>query len=492
METRPKKFPLRLIAVVLILIAALITVLLLRTLTIKRPHFSSFPETHISLDSLGLAQRLSRAITFKTVSYQDLSKIDINAFLEFHQWLKVAYPRVHAKLKRQTLDRSLLYEWTGSDPSRPPLIFLAHIDVVPVLDEKDIRWKYPPFSGTIADGFVWGRGAIDDKDSLLGLLEATEGLLKNNFQPSRTLYFAFGQDEEVGGVEGAKKIADRLQQRHVKPEAVFDEGGYIVQKMIAGIESPVALIGIAEKGYATLELKITTQPGHSMAPPDKTAIGMLSEAIVRLETHPFPKKIRGATYDMLQWLAPAMPLGSRLAIANLWLLEPWVIPLLAKNPASRASLQTTTAATVFHAGEKDNVLPAEAKATVNFRILPGETVASVLAHVQKLTADLPIEIKPTFESRNPSSISSPRTKIFETMAGLTVQKYPGTVVAPYLFIGGSDSQHFSSFNCNIYRYLPVHFQPSDLARVHGTDERIGIADYNRAVQFLVELIKNTQ
>jgi len=292
-------------ATVLVLVLALTAVALERAFTFRSRQTQASPVAVEPLDTAALAQRLAGALRFKTVSYQDSSQFDAREFQGFHRYLRATFPHLHAALKLEKVNGyGLLYEWTGADPNLPPIVLLAHQDVVPVEPGTESRWTEPAFEGRIAGGYVWGRGALDDKGSLVGILEAVEHQVAAGAKPGRTVYLAFGYDEEVGGRRGAARIAELLASRNVHPELVLDEGGALATGLIPGVSAPVALVGIAEKGYVTVALTAQAEGGHSSMPPDETAVGMLAAAITRLEHHQMPRAIRGPTAAMSDILGP--------------------------------------------------------------------------------------------------------------------------------------------------------------------------------------------
>src|SRR3989454_7321513 len=283
-------------AAVLVLVLVLPAVVLERPFTFRSRQPAAAPVAVEPLDTAALAQRLAGALRFKTVSYQDSTQFDAREFNGFQAYLRATFPRVHAALKPEKVNGyGLLYEWTGSDPNLPPIVLLAHQDVVPVEPGTESRWTEPAFEGRIAGGYVWGRGALDDKGSLIGVLEAVEHLVVAGAKPRRTVYLAFGYDEEVGGRRGAVRIAELLASRNVHPDFVLDEGGGLATGFIPGIGAPVALVGIAEKGYVTVELTAQAEGGHSSMPPKETAVGMLAAALTPLEHDQMPRAIRGPT-----------------------------------------------------------------------------------------------------------------------------------------------------------------------------------------------------
>src|SRR3989440_2551979 len=364
----PMKRVLLALALVVVLLAA---VTLQRTAGFRSRQPQVAPVAAEPLDTAALARRLAGALRFKTISFQDSNQFDAREFAGFGRYLRDSFPRLHGALKLEKVNGyGLLYKWTGSDPGLAPAVLLAHQDVVPVEPGTEGRWTEPPFEGRIAGGYVWGRGALDDKGSLVGILEAVEHLVAAGAKPRRTVYLAFGYDEEVGGRRGAAHIADLLASRNVHPELVLDEGGALTTGLVSGISASVALVGIAEKGYVTVALTAQAEGGHSSMPPDETAVGILATGITRLEHHQMPRAVRGPTAAMFDYLGPEMPFGPRLVMANRWLFEGILARRFGATPQGNAMLRTTTAPTVLQAGGKGDVLPPSARALVNLRILP--------------------------------------------------------------------------------------------------------------------------
>jgi len=437
------------------------------------------------------AERLARAVRFPTVSWTD-SAPPREPFLALRHQLEVDFPLVHRTLSREIVPPyNLLYTWRGTDSTLPPVVLMGHMDVVPVEAAVLAKWHHAPFSGDIADGFIWGRGTLDDKVSVLAALEATETLIAEGFHPARTVYLAFGDDEEVAG-SGADSIVQRLRARGIHPEFVMDEGGIVVRGMFPGVSRPVAVIGVAEKGYASVDLTVDAPGGHSSMPPKETAVGILAAGIVALERHPFPAHLSGPTAEMLDAVGPSMPFGPRLVFANRWLFDPVLVRQLAATPSTSAMLRTTTAPTMFEGSPKDNVLPQRARAVVNFRIRPGETVASVLEHVNSVIADPRVVAKVEARSATePSPVSDTASAGFRAISQVARGLIPDLLVTPYLVVGGTDARHYAAITPNAYRFLPIEFEITDVARVHGNDERIGVANYGRAVRFVRALLRTT-
>ena len=440
----------------------------------------------ISVDTDAAASRLARGLTFETISLGEGVPVDPEAFRAFQQHLAESYPLVHAQLARETIaGHSLLFTWQGSDPALEPAMLMAHQDVVPV---DQASWKQPPFGGRIVDGELWGRGAIDDKGALFSIFEAVELLLADGWKPTRTLYLFFGHDEEVGGT-GAAAAASQLAARGVRLAWVLDEGGLVVQGMIPGIEVPVALVGVAEKGFVTLQLDLETEGGHSSLPPRHTGIGIMSQAVNRLELNPMPGGIDGTTRDFLEALAPELPLAFRAVLSNLWLTGSLVEAIMDGNPALDAMQRTTTAVTMIDGGVKSNVLPSHVRATVNFRVRPGDTVEQVREHVRETIDDERIAL--TLETGTEASQISPvDSESYALIARTIGEIFPEAGVVPYVVVGGTDARNFYSVTPNVFRFNPFRFGPETVTLAHGTDERVPVAQLPDAIRFYVRLIRN--
>lgn len=478
--------------VILILTCLLFSILIVQTLrfTSRQPSLNAVPG--ITIDTSTAAHHLAKALTYETVSYQDTSLWQGREFTHLHSYLEKTFPAVHSHLTREIVGNySLLYTWKGSDERLAPILLMAHLDVVPVEEGTEENWIHPPFQGTITDGFIWGRGSMDIKEGVIGLLEAVELLLKEGFQPERTIYLAFGHDEEIGGQLGAHAIAGLISERSDSLEYVLDEGGSITQGIVPGVGSPVALVGIAEKGYVSLELSVELEGGHSAMPPRETTIGILSGAVVRLGQNQMPASFSGVVNHLFKFVGPEMDFLKRLIFANAWLFSPLIMNRLSRSPYTNSMIRTTTAPTIIEGGTKENVLPQKAKAIVNFRILPGDTVESVRNHVTTVIDDPRVTVKPVRESWDPSIVSDVRGKWFGILHHTIRQVFPDAVVAPFLVTGATDSRHYAGLSENVFKFIPFITTSEDLKRVHGTDERISIHDFEYCIRFYVQLIRNS-
>lgn len=473
-------------------IALVAVIVLFRTFTFTSSQLEVEPVTGLNIDANMAARHLGGAITFQTISHQDTADFDPEPFLGFRNYLRATYPRTHKALNLEIVNGySLLYTWEGTDPSLESVILLSHMDVVPVDPATAADWEQEPYGGTVADGYVWGRGAIDDKASLIAIFEAVEHLLAQDFRPQRTVYLAFGYDEEIGGVNGAEKMAALLEERGVKAQFVLDEGGFIADGTVPGIAKPVAKVGVAEKGYLTVELSVTTAGGHSSQPPPQSGLGILSRAVVRLEDNQRPTALKRPVRDMFQTLGPEMPWFSKMMIANLWLFKGVLKRNLEGSPSTNAMIRTTTAITMAEGSSKENILPAYAKIIANFRILPGETIGVVLEHIRKVVADDRVAIEPINVTMEPSPISDMEGPSFQAIARAVRSIFPDVIVTPYLVLGGTDSRYYSGLTPNIYRFYPVWLTADDMHRFHGTNERIGVDNFAKIVHFYVQLLNKT-
>lgn len=457
------------------------------------------PETTISTGAWtpattlvpGDIDRFAGALRFRTVSHQDPTALDTAEFAAFRDYLVRSFPRVHAALDREVVGgHALLYTWRGADPTLDPLVILGHYDVVGVDPATLSDWAHPPFDGEVADGWVWGRGAMDDKVAVVGALEAVETLLRDGVTPRRTVLLAFGHDEEVGGLNGAVTLAARLDSMGVKPWMVLDEGGMIGQGLLAGVGRPVAMVGVVEKGYTSIRLTVESEGGHGSMPPPQTAAGVVAAAVTALEADRMPTRLTPTTREMFDRVGRLMPLGRRVVLANLWLFRPLLLATLAGDPATNAMIRTTTAPTMLEGSIKENVLPTRASAVTNFRILPGDSIAGVVEHVRSVVDDERVEVETLGFSSEPSPVAPIDVPAFARLEEVIRHVAPTAVITPYLLVGATDSRHYTGLTDRIYRFIPEGVTPEMLVSIHGTNERIRVEDYRRVVDFYGRLMRN--
>jgi len=476
-------------------LAALAALVLVRAVRFGSRQPEVEPLAPVFVEAEGVARRLASGLRFPTISSQDSAELDADAFRGFQRHLEASHPRVHRALTRETVNEwSLLYTWRGRDPSLPPVLLAAHQDVVPVDAGSAGDWTYPPFAGVVADGFVWGRGAMDDKASLGCILEAVEALLAEGFAPERTLYLAFGHDEEVGGERGAAEIARLLGERGVRLAFVLDEGGMVVEPgYLPGFGRRTAVIGIAEKGSVSIALDAVADGGHSSTPPRSTAVGIVAAAVAALERQPMAGRIDGTTALFFDHLGPELSFPYRAVLANRWLFGPLLELALAQTPPTDAMLRTTTAATLASGGVKENVLPIRARAVVNFRIHPSDSIEAVVEHVRRVVDDERIQLQVGLRSqpREPSPVSPVDSEAFDDLARTAREIYPDSAAVPFLVLGGTDARHYVELTPRLYRFAPFEFGRDGIERAHGTDERISVENLVSGVRFYRRLIERS-
>lgn len=471
-------------------LAVLIGVVLVRTATYEPPAAADLagvkPAAAVTFDLSRAAEHLSQAIQIRTVSHQEASENQPAEWDRLHAWLRSTYPSAHAAMSRELVGgHSLVYTWRGTDPSLAPIVLMAHQDVVPVTSGTEKDWKHPPFAGVIAEGAVWGRGAIDDKGSLVGLFEAVEVLALQGFSPRRTVMIVSGHDEETNGT-GAQAAAALLQSRGITAELVLDEGmAVIADNPIT--RAPLAIIGVAEKGYATLVVTAKTPGGHSSTPPKETGVTTLARAITAIAERPFPLEFQGPGAAMVRSAAQHAAFPVKMAVANTWLFEPLLVSQVAATPEGAALLHTTIAPTMLQGSPKENVLPQEATAMINYRFSPGDSSTEVMERAKEAVAHLPVTLewrKPPREATSVSSTSSESWKVLAAVAG----EVSGAPVAPGLVLGGTDSRHLQPVAKDVYRFQPVELKLSELPQIHGTNEHLSLENLERMVQFYARLI----
>jgi carboxypeptidase PM20D1 len=469
--------------IVLVLLAGIV---IIRTALIRPAPQSAAPIELAPVPAIDVdlaAAHLSEAIRIRTISRTEGVVEAPETFMALHSFLQAAYPRVHSAFQREVVaGYSLLYTIAGSDPSLPPVLLQAHQDVVPVEAGTEKDWEAPPFAGEVRDGYIYGRGATDDKGSLIAIMESMEALLANGFQPRRSIILAFGHDEEVLG-SGARAIAELLGKRTVRPWFVLDEGmAVLLDSPLTG--KPAALIGIAEKGYLTVRLTARTEGGHSAIPPKETAAERLSRAILTIRSHPFPAHLdEGPIPNMLDALNPSLGFAQRAVLGNRWLFGSLISSLMERTPSGNALLRTTIAPTELSGGTKENVLPQEVQATVNLRLHPRDSVESAMEHLRNAVGGInSIRIEILGTPTEPSPISSTASDSYALLSAVASAHAPeGTPVAPMLVLGATDSRFFATI-------APTWGSQSESTRVHGTGERLSLENLGRMVRFFAQLV----
>lgn len=434
------------------------------------------------MDTMILARHLAEALTIPTVEGNAKAKENFLAFLER------TYPRVHGELSVEPVGTySRIFCWKGENSALLPALLTAHYDVVPVEVGTQHHWTCPPFSGEIRENFVYGRGALDDKNQVICILEALERALEKGERPQRDLYFALGHDEEIGGKEGAQAMAKIFQDRGLTFSYVLDEGGAVMVDALPGFSKPYAFVGLAEKGSSMVQLRVQGEGGHSSMPAGPSSAAVLAQAIARLTENPMKPRLTPVVEKLLQELSAVGGFQGFL-LQRPRLFFPLLGRFLEKIPAMNAMLRTTLAVTRIQGGEADNLLPQEAWALVNVRLLPGDTLEEVLAQMKKIVGDLPVVVK-RIAVEEASSLSPGDTPEFGALTELIGEIFPTIPVLPYIMAGSSDSRKYEPCCSNIFRFSAVKLASSDLATIHGTDERVSLENLETMFRFYQKLLR---
>lgn len=441
--------------------------------------------------STAAAAKLSKAIRLRTVSRLDVTRVEHSEFLRWEEFLREQFPLIHARCEITKISAvASVYHLRGTREELPAAGYYAHFDVVPA-DEAGSGWTHPPFSGAIADGFVWGRGAIDDKGSLVSLWEALEELLAAGFVPQRSIYLLLGGDEEIGGTHGAAAIAEHLAGLGVRFVSLLDEGTFIVEGLIPGTAAPIALIGTAEKGYANVRLSVDGEGGHSSMPPTRTAVGVLADALARIEHSPFPLRITPTIASFFRALAPAtrFPLSFVLRHPGLFALP--LKAVFSRPSQARAMLRTTLAPTMLRGSEAENVLAGHAEAIINIRVLQGDSVESCLGELERKIADrrVHVDLQPGSDRSEPTTPAGPGSWAYRRTRASIEEVFPETVTAPFLVVGATDSRYFHGVSDACLRFVPFRMNAELIATMHNVDERISIENLALATRFYRRLFE---
>jgi carboxypeptidase PM20D1 len=497
--------------VLLSVLTCLVTVVLFTTLAFKppRPPAGARPWEPGEVPQAVL-KRLSGAIAIPTVSTGEYGDTDFAPFREFIAYIKQNWPLFHETVEFTPVNEyALVFRWKGTGTGRKPIILTAHYDVVPVEQGTEHEWTYPGFSGEIAGGRVWGRGTLDIKSQLTAHLEAAENLMRQGFRPRRDFYFIYGHDEEVGGRNGALQVAEYLESQGLRAEGVLDEGGFVISGALKGVASPIALIGVAEKGFCNYEITVEGEGGHSSMPPAHTSLGTAAALIREIETRPLPPRFTAPVREMLRAAAGEMGFPVRMALANLWLFKPLLFRIFASSPATRAMIATSFAATMAQASDAANVLPQKTRITVNARLLSGDTVDQVEEHLAALTEKVIEQDRGargkgvpgtpgakgsrgfTLKKLIPqeaSPVSPSAGAVYERLTALVGEFYPNAITAPYLVMGGTDARKYYPISDHVYRFTPILITDEEKNTAHSTDESISAANYGRMIRFFERFI----
>ncbi len=451
----------------------------------------TLPEESVDVEKA--CEHLSRAITIPTVSCAEKDKTDFSQFDRFHGFLEEAYPLIHEKLEKETVEEAnLIYRWKGKRSDLDPIALLSHQDVVPVSPGTEDDWTHPGFSGFNDGEFIWGRGAVDMKNHLIGVMEAVETLLTEGFEPERDVYLLFGQDEEVsmGETGGAYAIMKTLKDRGIHLDSIIDEGGAMLPVNVDGALENKCLcgVGIAEKGYADIEISINAKGGHSSQPSKHSAAGELANVIRDLESNQFKAEMMPFLSDMIKTLGKNCSYPVRLITCNVSALRPLLKAVMKQIPLTASMMRTTTAVTMVSGSPAANVLPQKATVTVNFRMMPGVTEEDVERHIRRCVRNKNIEIK-CLMKKEASAISPADSKTFGIIEEICMQESKDNIVVPYLAMCGTDACTYEPVCENIYRFSPFKAGVDLMLCAHGTNERVPVSSIGPGIAFFKRYIR---
>ena len=473
------------ILVIPVVFVVILVILILRTLAFVPPANVLQDIEKVDINEEEAANRLARMIRCKTVSSQDERLTEPEEFEKFRSLLAELYPNVHKTCVIERIGPSgVLYTLKGRS-SAAPVVFMSHYDVVPVVEEA---WEKPAFAGILEDGVLWGRGTLDTKGTLCGIMEAAESLIAQGFTPENDLYFAFSGDEEIAG-ESAPAMVDALRRRNLSPAMVLDEGGAVVEGIFPGVSQPCALIGTAEKGMLDLELSITSKGGHASTPPPHTPVGRLARAVVQIENKPFRSRLSTPVAAMFNTLGRYSTFAYRLIFANLWCFAPVLDVICRKRGGElNAMMRTTCAFTMMEGSSATNVLPPVAKMRANLRIIGGETVGGAVEYLRTLTGNPEIEFRIIY-GMEPSPDSLTDGSGWAALKSAIAQTWPDALVSPYLMYACSDSRHYCGISDHVYRFSAMMLNKEERGMIHGHNERIPLETLAKIVQFYTRLMR---
>ncbi len=469
----------------LALVLVFLLVILIRTLLFRPAPLPPVPEAPVSLDEKKIVDDMAEMIRCKTVSYDDESLIDWAEYDKFHALLRDRFPRIHGACTLTKLGRTgLLYRLPGKSSDHPS-VCMAHYDVVPVNEEG---WTKPPFAGLVEDGLLWGRGTLDTKGTLCGVMEALETMLAEGYIPENDLYLSFSGDEEISG-DSCPAIVDWFEQQGITPAIVVDEGGAVVDNVFPGVSQQCAVVGIAEKGMLNLEFSMTSGGGHASTPPPHTVPGYLAKAITRIEKKPFPRQLTKPVAELFDTLGRHSTFLYRLIFANLWCFAP-VLDMICKASGGElnALMRTTAAVTKMEGSKAYNVLAPKASFSTNSRLLGSDTMESAAQHLRGVIKDERIDVK-IVSGMNPSRCSVTEGESWDKLTVAIRQTWPEALVSPYLMLACSDSRHYGRISDKVYRFSAMHLSKEERGMIHGNDERIPVETLLTTVAFYIRLLR---
>lgn len=480
--------PLEIAGIVLLsLFVVFLAVIIIRALLFVPKKKTVQKVAPVFINSEKAASDLAEMIRCKTVSDTNKENEDEAEFEKFVALLPRLFPHVFEKCSfEQVSDRALLFKWEGKSHDAPTVL-MSHYDVVSVNEED---WEKPAFSGIIENGVLWGRGTLDTKGTLNGILQAAEQLIKEGFVPKNDIYFAFGGDEEING-HGAKDIVALFVERGITPGIVVDEGGAVVTNVVPGVKVPTALIGISEKGMANIEYSVKGGGGHASSPARITPVGRLSRACVRMEKHPFKYNMTKPAKLFFDTVCRHSTFLYKIIFANLWCFSP-LLNLLGKLTGGElnAMIRTTTAFTQMQGSAGANVIPPHAYMVSNHRIADGETVESLVARIKKTVKDDKISVN-VLMGVNPPPISSTDCEAWERVSSVTGEVWQDAIVSPYYMLACSDSRNWGAVSDKVYRFSAMALTKEERGTIHGNNERVPLSTITKVVEFYVRLMQKS-
>ena len=471
--------------VILVLILMFLAVLLVRVAMFQPKKGLTPSGEPVNLKEEKIVRDMQELLRCKTISYDNSALVDQAEFQKFQELLPKLYPGIHAACERKFLGvNGILYHWKGQE-SGDPVVLMSHYDVVPV--EED-QWEKPAFEGILEDGVLWGRGTLDTKGTLCGIMEAAEQLIGEGYVPRHDIYFAFSGQEEING-ETCPAMVDWFEQQGIHPAMVVDEGGAVVENVFPGVAGECALIGIAEKGLTNIEFHAKSSGGHASMPPVHTIVGQLAQAVVDVEGHPFPRQLTRPVKEMLDTLGRHSTFLYKLIFANLWCFEGLFDKVCQKSGGElNAMLRTTCAMTRMRGGEAFNVIPPTASVGMNLRLMGTDTVGSARDYLEKVIDNPNIEVS-VFEGRNPSGDSDTSCPEWTRLCQAVADTWPKALVSPYLMMACSDSWYYNRITDRVYKFSAMKLSKEERGMIHGNNERVPVETLVRTVEFYVRLMK---
>lgn len=438
----------------------------------------------LDIEKDDVVYKLGEMIKIPTISHEDETLNDYSVYQKYINRVKELYPLVFSKCEfTETEDYVIKLKLKGESSLRPTVL-MAHYDVVPVTE----GWEHDPFLGEVVDGYLYGRGTLDTKNTMACALSALEKALEKGYVPKNDLYLTFGSNEETCG-NAQYNMVQELKKQGIKPALVFDEGGGILQKAFPGVAKDIAFLGVVEKGMVNFKLTLESNGGHSSSPRKNGPIIRMSKALVRLEKHPMKPRITKTVSEMLRIMGKNAIFPLKLVFANMWLFKPLVKNLLPKlGSDTRALVTSTFAFTIINGGNQGNVIPNKVEANVNVRLAPFNSIDEVEAHIRKVIKDDSIKISRGYQFQNTKECDY-HEEGYEIIKQTTLETYQDTIVSPFIMIGGTDAKHYSEISDCVVRFSPMRVTNEDRKGIHGLNEKISVQSLEKCLEFYQRLLE---